>query len=130
MDLLFLLGRIIFGGYFVMNGYNHLTKSGMMAGYAASKNVPSPQAAVLLTGAQLVLGGLSIALGVYTQLGSWLLILFVVPVAFVMHRFWEEKDENAKMMQMILFMRNMALAGALLMISTIQSWPLSIQLPY
>ena len=112
-----------------MNGFNHITKSSMMAGYAASKNVPSPQATVLLTGVQLVLGGLSIVLGIYPQVGAWLLILFVVPVAFVMHDFWAQKDEQAKMMQMILFMRNMALAGALLMISTIQNWPLSLRFP-
>lgn len=130
MELLFLLGRIIFGGYFVMNGYNHLTKSGMMAGMVSSKNFPAPQAIVLLTGVQLVLGGLSIVLGISPQIGSWLLILFLVPVAFVMHAFWSEKDEQAKMIQMLFFMRNMALAGALLMISTIQNWPLSLQLPY
>ena len=35
-NIIFLIGRIIAGGYFLMGAYNHFTKLEMMAGYAKS----------------------------------------------------------------------------------------------
>ena len=37
---LFVLGRAIFGGYFVLNGVNHLQHMGEMTQYANAKGVP------------------------------------------------------------------------------------------
>jgi len=125
MDLLFLLGRVILGSYFIMSGYNHLAKLEMMSQYAASKGVPKIM--VIITGLQLLVGGLSILLGVYPQLGALLLVAFLMPVAFIMHNFWQEKDQMMKMTQMVNFTKNLALAGALLIISTISSWPYSLR---
>ena len=42
----FLIGRIIAGGFFLMNGFNHFAKLNMMTGYAKSKGVPAPAIAV------------------------------------------------------------------------------------
>ena len=47
-ELLVLAGRILFGGYFAFNGFNHFTKSDNMTGYAQSKGVPHAKAAVYL----------------------------------------------------------------------------------
>jgi len=33
MEILLLLGRILFGGFFIMSGINHFTNVKMMAGY-------------------------------------------------------------------------------------------------
>src|SRR5438093_3161624 len=46
-----LAGRAIFGGFFLMNAFNHFTKADMMARYSASKGVPAPKFAVLGSGA-------------------------------------------------------------------------------
>jgi uncharacterized membrane protein YphA (DoxX/SURF4 family) len=56
MDTLFLIGRIIFGFYFVFNGFNHFSNLSMMSGYAQSKGVPAPKLAVIFTGLLLLLG--------------------------------------------------------------------------
>ena len=48
-----------------MNGFNHLTKTDMISGFAQSKGIPSPKAATLVSGLMMVLGGLGIILGVY-----------------------------------------------------------------
>lgn len=64
MEILLLIGRIIFGAFFVMSGINHFTNLGMISGYAGSKNVPAPGLAVIVSGVMLVLGGLSVILGV------------------------------------------------------------------
>jgi putative oxidoreductase len=37
----FLIGRLLFGGYFLYNGINHLRNREQMAPYAESKGVPN-----------------------------------------------------------------------------------------
>ncbi len=116
MNILFLIGRIIFGGYFLMNAWNHFKNHAGLTGYAQSKGVPYPQAGVFVGGVLLLLGGLGVITGVVPQASLALLIIFLVPVSFMMHAFWKETDPNARMMERIQFMKNMALVGALLML--------------
>lgn len=114
MDLLFLLARILFGGFFIMSGINHFTKSEMLVQYAASKGVPAPKFAVLGSGALILLGGLGILLGAYVVWSVILLVIFLIFVTFKMHNFWAVSDPNAKMTDMVMFMKNIALLGAAL----------------
>lgn len=127
MDELFLIGRIIFGGYFIFNGVNHFAQFGMVTVYAKSKKVPAAPAAVAMTGLMLLLGGASIVLGAYPTLGVALLVAFLVPVAVKMHDFWKMQDAQMKMFEMVNFTKNLALAGAALMVLAIPApWPLSV----
>lgn len=120
MDILFLIGRIIFGGYFIMNAWGHFKHLDGMTGYAQSKGVPSPRAAVFVTGVFMLLGGLGVVFGVAPEASLALLIIFLVPVTFKMHAYWKETDPNAKMGEQINFYKNLALVGALLMLYAIE----------
>ena len=111
MDYLFLVSRILFGGYFVINGINHFRHLSGTAGYAASKGVPYPKLAVAFTGALLLLGGLGIVLGLYVRLAVLLLVVFLIPVTFKMHQYWKIGDPMQKMGEKINFQKNLALAG-------------------
>jgi len=125
-EILFLVGRILLGGYYIMGGINHLTKMNMMVGYAKSKNIPFSNLAVPLTGILLLLGGLSFLLGVYPYLGVLLIIIFLVPVTIMMHNFWAVPQEQ-KMIEMVNFMKNIALIGSALMFLTIETpWAFSL----
>lgn len=115
MDALFLSGRILFGGYFIFNGLNHFMRLGMLSEYTKMKGVPGPSVAVTITGLMLVLGGMSILLDMYVAIGGILLIGFLFPVSFIMHDFWRASDPQVKMTEMVNFMKNLALAGAVLM---------------
>lgn len=127
MELLFLIGRVVFGGFFVMSGINHFTNAGMMSGYAGSKNVPAPYAAVVGTGVMLVLGGLSVVLGVLPVLGLFLIILFLVPTSVLMHNFWTVQDPQMRAAEQINFLKNLALGGAALaLMYGAADWPLSL----
>lgn len=119
MEILFLIGRIIFGGFFIMNAWGHFKHLEGMTGYAQSKGVPSPRAAVFVGGVLLLLGGLGVVFGVAPEASLALLIIFLVPVSFKMHGYWKETDPNAKMMQQVQFMKNVALIGACLMLYAI-----------
>lgn len=99
----------------------------MMTGYAASKGVPSPKLAVVATGVLLLLGGLSILLGYQPTIGVLLIVIFLVPVAFMMHKFWAVQDPQMKTAEMVNFMKNIALAASALMFLAIpQPWPFSL----
>ena len=119
MAILFLIGRIIFGGFFLMNAWSHFKNIEGLSGYAVSKGVPEPKAAVFISGVLLMLGGLGVVFGVAPEASLTLLIVFLVPVSFKMHAFWKETDPNARMMDRVQFMKNMALVGALLMLYAI-----------
>jgi len=129
MEIIFIIGRVLFGGYFIMNGFNHLKNKKMLTGYAASKGVPSPGLAVVGSGLLILLGGLGVLLGVYTQISLWLIIIFLVPVSFKMHNFWTVEEPQAKMMEQVNFMKNMALVGAtLMMLLLAEPWVMSLSL--
>jgi putative oxidoreductase len=50
MDIAFLVGRIIFGGYWLMASFNHFKNLNSMSEYAKAKGTPSPKLAVAGTG--------------------------------------------------------------------------------
>ena len=119
MDILFLIGRLIFGGYFIMNAWNHFKNLEGLTGYAQMKGVPSPRSAVFVSGVLLLLGGLGVIFGIAPEASLALLIIFLVPITFMMHAFWKVTDPNARMMEQVQFMKNVALIGALLMLYAI-----------
>jgi len=116
MLYLFLLGRILLGGYFIQNAYNHFKNVEGLTGYAQSKGVPMPKASVIITGLMMLLGGLGILLGVYVDVAVFLLVLFLLATLFKMHRYWEVADPMARMGEHVNFYKNLALLGALLML--------------
>jgi len=127
MIYLFVLGRILLGGYFVMAGINHFNNHAMLTGYAQSKGTPMASYAVWLTGLMMLLGGLGILLGVYIELSVFLLALFLIGTSFKMHQYWKVTDQMAKMGEEINFKKNMALLGAVLMLLMIPlPWAVSL----
>jgi len=123
---LFLIGRILYGGILAFMGINHFTEVEQMAGYAEFKGVPAPKLAVLGSGALLVIGGLSLVLGIFPLVGIIALSIFFVGVTPVMHNFWTQEGEDQQS-EMIQFLKNFALLGAALMLLiTLPDWPLAI----
>jgi putative oxidoreductase len=127
MEQVFLLGRMLFGGFFLYSGLNHFLSLGMTAQYAASKGLPAPELAVAASGVMLLLGGMSILLGLWPRLGILAIVLFLAIVSPTMHNFWAIQDPAQRMSDMINFMKNIALlGGALALVAVPEPWPLSL----
>ncbi len=123
----FLLGRVLFGGYFLYNGINHLVQRKNLAMYAQSKGVPSPEVAVTVAAVPLLIGGASLLLGVKPKLGALAILGFLAGVSPVMHDFWRNEDANERMMNLINFTKNLALAGgALALMGVDEPWEASV----
>jgi uncharacterized membrane protein YphA (DoxX/SURF4 family) len=123
----FLTGRIIIGLYYLYSAINHFAKLDTMAGYAASKGVPLATVAVAGSGVLLLIAGLTLLSGWHPKVGVAALVLFFVPVTFMMHAFWKVSDPMARMAEMVNFTKNLALLGSTLMFLAIpEPWPLSV----
>src|SRR5580765_5921346 len=127
MRSLFVLGRVIFGGFFLYNGVNHFLNEKAMSQHAASKGVAAPDAAVTASGALLTAGGVSVLTGIKPKQGLAAIVAFLIPVTLQMHRFWEENDPGQRMNETIHFAKNVALIGAALtMMQIAEPWPISV----
>ena len=127
MKIPFLLGRIVFGGFFLYNGINHFKQRKSLAQYAKGKNVPLADIAVPATGAALMVGGSSILLGIKPKLGALAIVGFLASVSPTMHDFWKEQDPGQRMNDMINFGKNMALLGAAVALMAVEEpWPASV----
>lgn len=116
MNVVLAIGRILFALLFIRSGISHLTKLGAMAGYAKYKKVPAARFFVALTGVAIILGGLWVALGIYADLGALILALFSLSAAFQMHNYWSETTPEGKMNESVAFYKDLALAGAALIL--------------
>jgi uncharacterized membrane protein YphA (DoxX/SURF4 family) len=105
MDIVLVIGRVLFALLFISSGVSHLTKLEAMTGYAQYKKVPAAKLSVVLSGLMILVGGIYIAFGVY-----------LIPTSFLMHAFWKETDATAKQNETIGFFKNLSLAGAALII--------------
>ena len=118
------LGRFLYSAIFLMTVMGHFSAG--YIGYAAQAGVPAPALLVPLSGVIAILGGLSITLGYKAKIGAWLIVLFLVPVTLKMHNFWAVTDPMMRGVQMALFMKNVSMLGAALLITHFGSGPLSL----
>ena len=113
-DVLLFIARIVFCVIFAMSAVGHLARVDAMTGYAESRGLPAARALVILSGAVMALGVVSLVLGIWADLGALALLCFLVPTAILMHAFWKESDPQAKQTEQIQFLKDLALAGGAL----------------
>jgi putative oxidoreductase len=118
------LGRLFFGLIFLMSGFTHFSKQTI--GFAASQGVPAASILVPLSGVIAAVGALSIILGYRAKIGAWLIVIFLIGVT-PMHKFWGISDPMMQQMQMVMFMKNISMLGAALLISQVGSGPWSLK---
>jgi putative oxidoreductase len=125
--VLFLLSRILVGGYFLQNAWNHFKNVNSLTGYAHSKGIKHGKVAVIGSGILLLIGGAGILLGIAIPIAVLALILFLVPTTFIMHRYWKITDPTMRMMERVNFMKNLALLGGVIAFVFIATpWPFAL----
>ena len=123
----FLLGRLVFGGFFLYSGIHHILDRKMLSQYAAAKKVPLPDVAVMASGAMMILGGASILSGVKPKWGALAIMGFLAGVSPMIHDFWSHQDPNQRQAEMVNFTKNLALlGGALALMGVEEPWPISV----
>jgi uncharacterized membrane protein YphA (DoxX/SURF4 family) len=107
-----LLGRGLFVALFLNSGIGHFVNRDAMVGYGRAVGAPAPDVMVPVTGAMLLLGGASVLLGIWMDLGLLVLIAFLAPTAYFAHGFWRADDPMQAATEQAQFMKNIALTGA------------------
>jgi putative oxidoreductase len=127
MKILFLIGRILFGGFFLSAGLNHFVHHAAMAKMVARAGIPLPELAVVGSGLLIFLGGACILLGSWPRVGGWLIIIFLVIVTPMAHHFWADTNPAARADDLNNFAKNVGLiGGAMMMLMIPQPWSYAI----
>ncbi|CAN2190324.1 COG2259 Predicted membrane protein [Candidatus Nanopelagicaceae bacterium] len=116
MNTVLVIGRILFGALFVMSGIAHFAKLEMMTGYAKYKKLPAAKLGVIASGIFFLLGGIYIIAGFWVDLGALMIAITLILAAVIFHNFWKETDATAKQTEQMAFNKDLALAGAALII--------------
>jgi putative oxidoreductase len=112
------VGRILISLIFVVSGFGKISSFAATQGYMDSVGVPG--ALLPLVIALEIIGGLAVMLGWHTRLAAFLLAGFSLLSGLLFHANFGDQT------QMIMFMKNLALAGGFLMIVSLGAGPWSI----
>jgi putative oxidoreductase len=118
----------LFAFNFVLALPYHFTHEAIQV--AAEQGVPLAGVLVPLSGVLALAGGLSVAIGYKTRWGAWALVAFLVPVTLWMHAFWRLSNPNTVLVEQVLFLKNLSMLGAALLISQLGPGPVSLDEPH
>jgi len=119
-NLQLLVGRVLLSIIFIMAGLNKLGGVEGTAGYMASMGIPLPGITVWIVIALEIFGGIAILIGFFTRYAAWALAAFCVASGYLGH--FQPEDQ----MQMISFMKNLAMAGGFLALAAAGAGSFSI----
>lgn len=92
-----------------MSGLNHLFNAHVLEEYMHKRKYKNNKILVLISGIALICGGIGLLIPFLHSYAALGLAFFVVLAAFMIHRFWEETDKHAKMMELQNFVKNIAI---------------------
>jgi putative oxidoreductase len=113
-----LLGRVLIAGLFLLSGLGKIGAYTATAGFMASVGVPG--AVLPLVIGTEVLGSLAIILGWKTRIVSVLLAGFTLLTGILFHNHFGDQ------IQMIMFLKNVSIAGAFLLLTVHGAGPISL----
>lgn len=111
-----LIGRLLLAVMFIGAGVSKIGGFDGTVGYIASKGLPLP---TLLAGGTVALelvAGLALALGLKARWAALALACFTLLASVIFHAFWAV-PAGEQMVQQLMFMKNMAIIGGLLMVA-------------
>ena len=122
---LVLVGRILIAFMFMQSGYGKLMDLTGTAGYIASGGLPNSTALAGLTGVFELVAGLAVLIGFKGRWAALLLAGFTLVAGLLYHRYWAVPADQQLVVQ-LLFMKNLAIVGGLLVIAALGTGPASV----
>lgn len=110
-----LIGRVLLAAMFVLAGFDKIGGFEGTSGYIASVGLPFPEVLTALTIAVEIGAGLALIVGFQVRVAALLLAGFTLAASVLFHNFWAMPAEQAYVQQ-LMFMKNVSVAGGLLMI--------------
>ena len=120
-----LAARILLAALFVPAGISKIAGFAGTVGYIGSVGLPLPVVGAVLAIVAEAGGGIALLLGLQTRLAALVLAVFTLAAGVFFHAFWAAAPEAAQMQQ-IMFMKNIAIVGGLLMLTAFGPGALSL----
>ncbi|MEO8058893.1 MAG: DoxX family protein [Burkholderiales bacterium] len=120
-----LVGRVLLALMFVLAGFSKIAGFAGTVGYIGSKGLPAPALLAALSIVAEVGGGLAIVFGFYTRWAALALAGFTLLASFIFHAFWNLPADQ-QMMQQLLFMKNISVAGGMLVLAAFGAGAISL----
>ena len=114
----FLIGRVILGLYFFVFGFGKVFTYQDIASLMLLKEVPLVVLTLPLTIAIQTIFGLLIIFGKYLRLSGLVLFILTLLINYYIHNFWDLAGDPSQAHEMQNFIKNTAIAGGLLILST------------
>ena len=118
-------GRVLLALMFILAGFSKLGNIAGTAGYIASGGLPFASLLAVLVGLLELLGGLAIAFGFHARWAALALGLFTLAASALFHQFWAVPADKA-MIQQLMFMKNLSVAGGLFIVAALGAGPVSL----
>jgi len=115
-DIARLVGRLALALIFILSGFNKIMNFGAFSDGLAEGGLPLPQVLTVLAIALELGSALALAVGFHGRLAALGLVVFTILATAIGHRFWEISDPAVQPMQMIMFLKNIAIIGGLLQV--------------
>lgn len=111
-----LVGRLLMAYLFLPAGLAKLTGFQGTVAYITSAGLPIPAVAAVIALVVEILGGLALILGAGTRLAALVLAFFTLAASVSFHAYWAV-PADAQMVQQLLFNKNIAVVGGLLVLA-------------
>jgi putative oxidoreductase len=120
-----LVARILLGIVFLASGSMKIAAWSAVVGMAAAKGLPFPALSISLAAAIEIAGAVMLFLGYRARFAAIALFVFLIPTTLLFHNFWAAHGVEQQM-QMVNFLKNLAIMGGLLLVAGQGSGPISI----
>ena len=119
------VGRLLLGGMFLLAGIGKFGGLAGTAGYIASVGLPMPGVLAFLTATLEVVAGAALIAGFHARWAALALAVFTVMATVLFHNYWALPADQ-QFMQSLMFQKNLAIVGGLLLIYVLGAGPASV----
>ena len=124
-NVLNLIGRLLIVALFLPAGLGKISGFEGTLGYFASLGIPAPVFALVVTIVIEVIGSIALLVGFHTRLVAIVMAIFTLLAAVTGHAYWAAPADAAFIAQ-LLFFKNIAVMGGLLVLASAGAGSLSI----
>ena len=119
------IARILLALMFVLAGIGKLSGLEGTAGYIASKGLPAPMLLAVAAGVVELVAGVLLIIGWQARWAALALAAFTVVATVIFHNYWAMPAAQ-QMTQQLMFMKNLAVTGGLLLVFAFGAGALSL----
>ena len=120
------IGRMALAWFFLSEAWARANDWGGTVAMLRDAKIPAAEPVLVLALAILMLGGTALAIGYHARHGAMLLFGFTIATALALHAYWKAPDGPARSAEYSVFIRDLAVAGGLLLLVGLGPGPFAV----